>query len=675
MFNPSHFENSYAGGVAVLEVVEGNGGQPFQEFVPLRDTTVRGVVMGPLADLVVVHRFGYERSTCDRTLEALYRFPLPGDAAVMAVTVRFGDVEIVAELKERRAAEEEYAQAKAEGRQAALATRESADTFTLQVAGLQPDQDIVIETRYVQLARAEGAGWELRIPLTVAPRYTRSDEQGGRPAAGHPLAIARDPGHRFRLELEIPGAGPVTSSTHTLEVEQEGDLQRVSLAGGAVIPDRDCRITWRPAALEAQPRLTAFAHHDAAAGQVYFIAQVAPPAMHARGQGAAREVILLIDHSGSMQGPKWGGADWAVERFLADLTEQDRFALAVFHNHTRWFERKTEPATEEARQRAVAWLKAHQKTGGTELGVALEQALELKRTSGDLARHLLIITDAEVTDDGRILRLAEQEASHSERRRISVLCIDAAPNAYLAQELADRGGGIARFLTSDPEQEDITTALDAVLADWAEPVLTGLTLTVDRPGVEASGRKTTSLASGLSQIDVGDLVSGRSLWVVARAADTGGADLTLTLQAGQQPLLATATLDPSTGRGSPGLKALFGARRVSALEHLMRADYEEDQLRAQLVRLGYDPASVLAGAASPEQPVYAENRRDRVREALVPLLRDEALSYHLISLETAFVATRVRTRGGRDCGCGECVAWWLVPRIPYGARAPLPVYA
>ena len=74
-----------------------------------------------------------------------------------------------------------------------------------------------------------------------------------------------------------------------------------------------------------------------------------------------------------------------------------------------------------------------------------------------------------------------------ERRRIDVLCIDAAPNSFLARELAERGGGVARFLTSAPDQEDITTALDEVLADWAQPVVTGLRLEVNRAGVEAAG--------------------------------------------------------------------------------------------------------------------------------------------------------------------------------------------
>src|SRR5262249_1304617 len=151
-----------------------------------------GELAGPLAALRLTQVFGYARNQCDRVLEAVYRFPLPGDAAATGVRVRFGAVEIRALLKERQHAESDYAEAKRHGRQAALLTRESPDVFTLQVAGLTPDQEVTIETDYVQLARAEGAGWSLRIPLTTSPRYVRSDEVSARHAEGQPLALLRD---------------------------------------------------------------------------------------------------------------------------------------------------------------------------------------------------------------------------------------------------------------------------------------------------------------------------------------------------------------------------------------------------------------------------------------------------------------------------------------------------
>jgi Ca-activated chloride channel family protein len=361
----------------------------------------------------------------------------------------------------------------------------------------------------------------------------------------------------------------------------------------------------------------------------------------------AREVVLLVDHSGSMNGPKWAAADWAVERFLAGLTEQDAFALGLFHNDTRWLANEPVKATAEAVRKAVKFLKANRDSGGTNLGIALEQALELPRRGDTLSRHVLILTDAEVTDGGRILRLADREADRPDRRRVSVLCIDAAPNAALASELAERGGGIARFLTSNPEENDVTTALDEVLEDWAAPVWSALALEVNRPDAEAAGRSVSLRAPGpAAAVDLGDLPAGRPVWVAGRVA-LRGAPLTFHVRGAGTDALAECTVDQAAN--VPGLKALFGAQRIRRLEYLMHSGLPAEELRTELDRLGYD-----VGATATGSKVYAENERKDATSLVRPLLVREALESSLPSAETAFVA--VRSEAGRTVGDTVVVA-------------------
>ena len=90
VFNRTAYENSQGDGIGVLEVVEGAEtpeGRP-RLFVPLRRTELRGEVVGPLASLRLVQVYGYSRKQSEKVIEALYRFPLPGDAAVVGVRVR-----------------------------------------------------------------------------------------------------------------------------------------------------------------------------------------------------------------------------------------------------------------------------------------------------------------------------------------------------------------------------------------------------------------------------------------------------------------------------------------------------------------------------------------------------------------------------------------------------------
>jgi Ca-activated chloride channel family protein len=684
MFNLNRFENSLPDGFGVLEVVPGPEEQePGQRaavpFVPLRWTELTGEVTGPVAALRLVQRFGYTRGECDRVLEAVYRFPLPGDAAVTAVTVRFGEVVIRAALKEREAAEQEYDAAKSEGRQAALATREAPGVFTLQVAGIRPDEEVTVETSYVQLARQEAAGqrlaasplpgasWTLRVPLTTPPRYVRQDEASGRHAQGQPLALLRDPAHRFALDLTLRGAAEVRSATHRLEVTPHGEDLRVRLQEGKVIPDRDCVLTWTARGEERSPALQVWTHDDAVAGHVHFLALVTAPAAPTADR-VPREVVLLVDHSGSMHGPKWEAADWAVKRFLAGLSERDRFGLGLFHYDTRWFAPESRAGDAETVRQAVQFLERHRDSGGTELGVALEQALHLGRSrepEGAITRHVLVITDAQVTDAGRILRLAEEERRRPERRRISVLCIDAAPNDLLARELAARGGGVARFLTSAPDEEDITTALDAVLAEWEAPLVAGLRLEVSHPEVQTGGaerlpaeggaegsapggrvparqrgwRPTHSAAgrSGWSALDLGDLAAGRARWVTGRVPRAEARTLSFRLVAPGQGKLAAADVS-TAGSVAPAVPALFAARLVLALEFLVHSGRPAAEVREALSRLGYDPDVVLAGDLS--ATVYAENVRAEASAALRNLLVREALAGGIACSETAFVAAR-----------------------------------
>lgn len=640
MLNSRTFFNSRPDGYGVLEVAD--GADRARRFVPLKHTALTGTVTGPLAALHLAQTFALDAPAA-APIEALYRFPLPGDAAVTGVRVRFGAVEIHTELKERARAEEDYRDAKSAGRQAALVTRESPDVFTLAVAGVRGGEAVIVETSYVQLAKPEGAGWVLRVPLTTAPRYVRADEAGSRHAAGQPLALLRDPGHRFALDLTFDDAESVASPTHALSAT----AGRVRLRDGDVLPDRDCVLTWRARAAET-PGLRVWAHADRARGVAHFFALCAPPKF-ASAKRVPREVVLLVDHSGSMQGPKWEAADWAVERFLAGLSEHDSFALGLFHDSTKWFAERPRKATPENVRAAVAYLKMHRDQGGTNLGVALEQALDRPRAADAPSRHVLVLTDAEVSDAGRVLRLADAESAKPDRRRVSVLCIDAAPNAALAHELAERGGGVARFLTSNPDDDDVTTALDEVLADWSAPVLSGLKLEVNRAGAEAAGRTVALLSPGpASAIDVGDLPAGRAVWVAGRVP-LGTDALAFRLRTGAE-LVAEAHA-PATD--APALKALFGADRVRRLEYVMTANYAGGELLSALARLGYDAAGTF-------EKVYAENATDASTKLVRELLVRESLDAGVPCAETAFVAVR------REAGARVSETHVVANALPHG---------
>ncbi len=619
IFNSKWFDNSRIDGFGVLEIAVHSGAKRI--FVPLTRTHLEGHIDGPLADFTLSQTFRYSKEVNPSTIEALYRFPLPGDAAVRDVEVRFGEVVIRAELRGRETAETDYAAAKKEGKAAALMTRESPDVFTLQIAGIVPDEDVAITTKYIVMGMPEGTGFSFRIPLTTGPRYVRDDERSSRHAQGQPLAVLRDPGHRFSLNVTSGGQGILRCPTHQLAAAGENTF---ALVGGEVLPDRDCILVWEPVAKAEVATLRVFADDGP---DTHFLALVTPPTKSP--VRLPRDVIILVDHSGSMDGSKREAADWAVERFIAGLTVDDVFNLCLFESNTYWLFREPRKAADTYRAQATAFLQ-DTRSGGTELGVAIEQALSQPRWKGTVARHLIIITDGEVTDTGRIFRLVDTESGKKDARRCNILCIDSAPNSYFAQQVAERGGGISRFLTSSPDEEDITSALDGILSYWNAPVAVGLGLAVNRSGLLVDQRKVRKSNDGRSVIDLGDLPSGRSQWVVARA-EPSPKQISFELTGSDR------NVSPVSVTTTPAARALFGARLVAELESLMHAGYSDKDLTRSLRALGYDLDSP---AARSQNAVYAENRMRDTRNRVKDLIVAESIRYGILSSETAFVAIR-----------------------------------
>jgi len=660
MFNTSYVENAPEGGVAMLEVL-GKDAQTMA-FVPMRRIEISGEVTGPVAGMQVVHVFSYTKQQCSRVIEAAYRFPLPGDAAVTGVSVRFGDVEIQAVLEPRAQAEKDYEDAKKDRRQAALVTREAADVFTLRVAGIKPGQEVRVEIAFVQLARSEGSGWSLRIPLTVPVRYTRDDES---PAAGaaRPLAQAADPGYRASLDLTVFDASGVASPTHALSLTRDGRELHARFESGDVLPDCDAVITWQPAADAQRTTLSAFTAHRE--GRTPFLALVTPPSREQKL--VPRELTVLVDHSGSMEGAKWEAADWAVKRLIGMLTENDRFRIGVFHNTVTWWSDAPKAMDNAARKDAVHFLESHKDSGGTELGVALEQALHGHRPAGKFSRQVLIVTDAQVSDEGRLIRLAEEESKHVDRRRISILCVDSSPNAALARQLAEAGGGSDRYVTSNPEGGDITTALDEIVDTWARPIATGLRLEVWTDALYAASRRpATAAADGWHALDLGDLPAGKPVWATGEAA-TGEEPLALRLVDGHGEVLAEWT-EADGAQTHGGVAALVGARRVQQLEALKGARYTSEELKKRVEELGM--ASPESGMES--GTLYPENQP--ADETLAGLICQESLRSGIASTETAFVA--VRTEAGKSVERTIIVAnatpegWEAVRPVMMGAAMP-----
>jgi Ca-activated chloride channel family protein len=612
-----------------MEVVGREGSRP--SFVPLKESRLAGSVEGPLGNLFLSQRYSFTRQQSVEPLEVLYRFPLPGDAAVKGATVRFGDVEIKTSLKERDEAKAEYDAAKSEGRQAALVSRESQDSFTLSITGIEPDVEVEVLVEFVAVARPVGLGWELRFPLTLAPRYVRQDEAGTTQADSNPLALAVDPGHRFSMKLDFTDARDIVSSTHEISIETTDGVSTAALARDAVIPDRDLLLSWRPDVGDNPLGGRMYVEKGSTDADAYFLLLAASGQGNDAPKMLKREVTLLIDHSGSMEGTKWQAADRAAKKFLSGLGEEEHFNVAFFHNEVFPFSNKILRASSKNIDKAIEFVTKNDSSGGTELGVALERMLMLPKVSpkpGEkIARQLLVITDAEVTDEGRVLELARRESENGARRRISVLCIDSSPNSTLTNHLAELGGGTAAYLTSAPGEDEVTAAVDEILYRWSRPVAESVTLEIAADELRIAGKKTTETESGSLMAELGSLMGEIPLWIVGKISGFGA-------ESHVKACFDEFTVDVPVRRIEGGaVRSIYGARKIQELEYLKPLGLESGELSGALSTLGYETQA--AGSK-----VYKESEKAAAEDMIDALLLKESLRYGVVSSRTALVASR-----------------------------------
>lgn len=617
MFNPKWYANSRIDGFAILEFLLSD--ETGRKFIPLQSSHLSGSILGPFADFSMTHVFRFSREQCPNTIEALYRFPLPGDVAVTGITVTFGQTVITATLKARSSAETDYAVAKKERKSAALLTRESPNVFTLRIAGLAPDEDVVVKTQYVQMGDPEGNGFVFRIPLTTPPRYVREDEQYTRAMQAQPLGILRDPGHRFSMAITAPGVGSLSSTTHDLICREAV----FSLVQGEVIPDRDFILFWEPFQYPERPSLQVFSDDS---DHPHFLALVTPPQQEKNKY--PRELIILVDHSGSMDGPKRKAADRAVERLLASMRTEDSFNLCLFESISYWVWTEPRFATSQAITDALLFL-SDERSGGTNLGVALEQALHQTRREGEIARNIVIITDAQVTDNSRILQLLKHERTQKRPRRCSILCIDSAPNVALATAIARYGRGSVRFLTSSPDEEDIQVALDNFVALWYPPAAINLILGINRKEVIIPDRTVLKMSNGSTLFDLGDFIPGKSIWIYGRCGK-GQVPCTFTVMTPSGKISAIAE------GHHPSVRYLYGATVVNCLDTLLNSSQSRDEIELELSLLGY----ALPQSTGESGLLYHENIVEGSRAHIKELLIRESLAYGIVSTETAFIALR-----------------------------------
>jgi hypothetical protein len=443
------------------------------EPLPLEHTDVNAVVRGHVARVRVAQTFRNDR---EHAIEVVYTFPLPENAAVDAMRMVIGNRVIESEVQTRAAAEATYSQARAAGHTAALLEQERANIFTQSVANIPPGEAIDVEIEYLQTLSRDGNLYEFVFPMVVGPRYTPAGVSDAAQINPPIVGNGERSGNDVSLTIDVQVGVEVSNwiaPTHTITGVPTREGFSARLADAETIPNRDFVLRWRAGSDQPQATLFLGPKHD---GAGHFSLVVQPPALDLDAMVGRREMIFVIDVSGSMSGTPLLLAKQSLRAALAKLRPVDTFNVLRFSGGTGELFATPQPANEHNLVLAERFIDGLEAGGGTEMLDAVELALRPRVPPGT-NRYVFFVTDGYVGNEYEIMSKAATlvRSAHEggARARVFGLGIGAAPNRDLIDGLSRAGEGIALYVTN---REHPREAVESYFRIIDHPVLEQLEL-------------------------------------------------------------------------------------------------------------------------------------------------------------------------------------------------------
>ncbi|MGE4411540.1 MAG: marine proteobacterial sortase target protein [Sphingobium sp.] len=575
-------------------------------------------VSGPIMRVRVTQAF---RNGSNAWMEASYLYPLPDDGAVDTLKMVVGQRVIVGAIKRKAEARQIYDQAKAEGKKAGLVESERANLFRTHVANVAPGETILVSIEYQAPVRQLNGEFAMRLPLVVGPHYvpphTLTSAEALADAANvtaplaHPSIAAPGPGRTLNpVSITIhlaPGFAPanIISPYHRIRIANAGtDKKTITLAKGEVPADRDFELRWRSAS--ADPTLSLFRQNFA--GQDYVMATLTPQTAVEAGNAPPREMIFVIDNSGSMGGESMEAAKQSLLYALGTLRPQDRFNVIRFDDTmTRLFDHAI-AATPEQIALARTFTQGLEANGGTEMLPALKAALADDTPDAEGVRQVIFLTDGALSNEREMMA---EIAAHGGRSRVFMVGIGSAPNNFLMRRMAEAGRGTYANVGDDSE---VLAKMTALLDRLKAPALRNLAVQVEGSALALTPKTLPDLYAGepLMLLGKGDALRGRL--VVSGMIDGK--------RWSQSIALADATDSPSIAR-------LWANRSIADIEaQRWSGQMEDDKADAAIAEFGLSyhlvttQTSLVAVDQTPARPAGM-----RLTQEELPLLLPKGWSF------------------------------------------------
>jgi Ca-activated chloride channel family protein len=424
-------------------------GDPNVDHLPLKNTQVEIAVSGVIADVKVVQTYRNEGS---RPINATYVFPASTRAAVYAMRMRIGDQIIVARIKEREAAKQEFDKAKEEGKSASLLEQDRPNVFTMNLANVMPQDQIEIELRYTELLVPTDGTYEVVYPTVVGPRYSSQTESSAPKADGFVkspyLHQGDQPASTLHIAARVSAGVPIQDlrcASHQLTpIWQSSTTAQLTMdEADAFQGNRDFVLQYRLAGNQITSGLLLFQGED----ENFFLYMAQPPERVTNEDIPPREYIFVVDVSGSMDGFPLNTSKQLLKDLIGKLRPTDLFNVILFAGDSTALSDKSLQANQENLAGAIRLLEQQRGSGGTELLPAIKQAMSLPREA-TISRSIVLVTDGYVSGEQGVFDYIRENLN---KCNVFSFGIGSSVNRYLIEGVAKAGMGEPFIVTEQSE--------------------------------------------------------------------------------------------------------------------------------------------------------------------------------------------------------------------------------
>lgn len=557
-------------------------------------------------------------------LAGKYQFPLPENSAVKQLKIKIGDVEILGEIMEKKAAKAFYQKAKRQGRKASLVEQQRPNLFTNNIANIPAQSTVVVTLKLIMPVSFSLGKFNLRLPLALTDRYQpkstsysfkESREQSSGYSPEHSFehspsnftrdltyvsanistnlspkelpepfktSTTRSPTTHIRsvarsqssINIVLNSGIPITSivsDSHKIrlrELNSEQNAYFITLDKTHVISDKTFDLTWQLIASN-QPQISSFTQE--VSGEHYTLLTFFPPET-AVAQVIARDIIFIIDTSGSMQGGSMEQAKASLQLALLQLNNNDSFNIIAFDNETELLFPVTHMASADNISTAQQFIDNLRANGGTEMYRPLSNALMMKKDKAQSAkaiRQIVFITDGAVANEFELMQLLNNAQENFRLNfRLYTVGIGAAPNGYFMKKAAQFGRGSYVFIQNNRE---VQRKMSHFMTKISQPALTNIALTFDNQihqHVDVYPKK------------IPDLYFGEPLQIALKS-QVPITSVQLTAETASTPFYQQLIIDDR--QTSKGISSLWARRKIEDLVDSLIVGANKDQVKSQVV--------------------------------------------------------------------------------------------